>query len=68
MWLHKNLNKILIGAIIGSTVLGLGAAAAHHKDKKGKSLLKKITEFFWDGLKEMNKTIIKTKDQNRENL
>lgn len=54
---ERKLNKMLIGAILGTTILWLGAAAM---TPKGKSTIGKLKDFLKWWMKEMKKSVGKT--------
>jgi len=59
--IEKNLNKILIWAILGTTILGVAGASM---TPKGKSLFKKMKDFVKWWLDEMKKSA--KKEWNKE--
>ena len=52
---EKKLNKRIIGAVIGTTIVGVGAAAS--MTPQGKSFRKRVKEFFEKWIKQMNKEL-----------
>lgn len=51
--IEKNINKILIGAILGTTILWVAGASM---TPKGKSVLGKFKDFIKGGIDEMKKS------------
>lgn len=54
---EKKLNKLLIGAILGTTLLWVGAAMTPKGREVGKSTLGKLKEFLKWGVKELKKSV-----------
>lgn len=56
---EKKMNKLLIGAILGTTILGVAWASM---SPKGKSLIGKMKDFIKGGINELKKTTKKPND------
>ncbi|HMT01071.1 MAG TPA: hypothetical protein PKD96_04590 [Candidatus Absconditabacterales bacterium] len=60
---QKAINKRVAGAIIGTTILGVGGLSM---TPKGKSFRKKTTDFLKSGINEMKKELKKLDDEDEK--
>lgn len=60
---EKKMNKLLVGAILGTTILGVAWASM---TPKWKSLMGKVKDFIKWGIDEMKKTTKKSDDESVE--